>query len=120
MKIGDLFVIKKDVRHSRHKFFQSLPMYHQYEYMHLCNKKRFGKRKHFQVEFFEGPEDLDEGMWFGNSFSMREYNKKRAEVPSKYYKWTNEKILVNLMKCDIIESTTYSEIAKRFLDEERM
>lgn len=120
LKKGDLFVIIKDVRYSRHKLLESLPMYHQYEYMHICDMKRFGKRKYFQIKFFEGLKDLDEGLWFESELQLRDYEKRRKHVPAEYYKWTNEKILVNLMKCSIIESTTYREIAKRFLDEERM
>jgi hypothetical protein len=51
---------------------------------------------------------------------MSRYNRKRADVPNKYYRWTNEKVLVNLIKNDIINLTTYQDIAKRFLNEERM
>ena len=122
MKKGDLFKITKDVKFSRHKLFNSLPIYHQYEYISVRNKKRFGRKKHFQLEFFEGPEDLaeKEGIWFSSSFSMREYNRKREQVPAKYYKWTSEKILVNLLKNDIIKSTTYQEIARSFLNEKRV
>lgn len=122
MKEGDLFVVIKDVQNSKHKLFKSLPIYHQYEYMYICDMRKFGRKRHFKIELFEGPKDLTEkdGIWFGSSFSMRQYNRKRAEVPEKYYRWTDEKTLVNLMKYDIIELTTYQEIAKRFLDEERM
>ena len=116
-----MFAITARIRYSRHRLFESLPAYHQYQYMSICDEKRFGKRKMFQLEFFEGPEDTDKDLWWsGGSFSKREYDRKRQEVPEKYYKWTTKRVLVNLLKCDTIELTTYQEIAKRFLDEERM
>lgn len=106
----NLYMIKKDVRFIRHRLFSELPTYHDYKLMYICNEKKIGRHQHYQVEFSKMPGYDDGTWWFSNT------NRKVPEdVPEKFYKWTSKKILVNLIKNDIIALTTYSEIAKRAL-----